>query len=217
MILALAAIAAFPKMFLRWPSLGIQENILEICGMVLILMGQLLRVSARGYKSEHSLEGQALIQTGPYTLVRNPMYLGILLIGMGVVLTLFKWWVIAIFLLVFILRYLFLAFQEEKILFTRFQGVYRDYCRRVPRFIPLLVMVTKADIRTYLPLKLVWFKKELGSILALLIVTLLLKSWVYLNSQGINASLQEALLMLVVIISFLILVLYFYKKTQKIF
>ena len=105
MIIALAVLclAAFPGVFIRRSPGGLWEGAAEILGVALILFGQLIRICARGYKSEHSRDGHTLLQSGPYAVVRNPMYLGILLIGLGVVLFLFKWWVACIFLFVFII------------------------------------------------------------------------------------------------------------------
>jgi hydrogenase maturation factor HypF (carbamoyltransferase family) len=79
----------------------ILDDTMEIFGIALILLGQIFRVSGRGYKAEQSQQGQVLIEGGPYILVRNPMYLGILLIGLGIVLMLFNWWVICFFIIFF--------------------------------------------------------------------------------------------------------------------
>ena len=61
------------------------DEIAEIFGIAVILLGQIIRVSGRGYKAEKSKNGRALIQDGPYAISRNPMYLGILLIGIGII------------------------------------------------------------------------------------------------------------------------------------
>jgi protein-S-isoprenylcysteine O-methyltransferase Ste14 len=217
MAVAILGILAFPRVFIRYHSYSAKERLFEIFGIAAIILGQLLRVSARGYKSEHSLSGQLLIQGGPYTLVRNPMYLGIILIGTGVVFTLFQWWVLCIFLAIFILRYLFLIFQEEKKLLAKFHQTYQDYCHKVPRLIPLPKAIAKTDISAYLPLKLAWFKKEIGSILGVLVVTLLLKSWIDISSNAITAYLQEALTIIITFILFIALVTYLNKKTRTIY
>jgi len=114
MFLAAVIVAVFPAMFFRRVNIGLWNEVAEVFGLALILLGQLIRISARGYKSENSGEGKALITNGPYSLVRNPMYLGVLLIGLGVVLMLFKLWVVLVFLAVFIIRYFLLIFKEEK-------------------------------------------------------------------------------------------------------
>ena len=177
MSIAVFAIAFFPALFFRRASPDYLESLTEITGVALILLGQILRVSGRGYKSEHSGNGHSLIRSGPYMLVRNPMYLGILLIGLGIVAMLFQWWVLCIFLPVFTIRYLLLIFKEEKKLAALFPVAYPVYQRSVPRLLPSLSVIATKDVGEYLPLKLSWLKKELGSMLAVLLITLLLESW----------------------------------------
>lgn len=192
MFLATILLASFPAVFLRKDITGSSDNIAEIVGIALILLGQLMRVSARGFKAEHSLNGNVLIKGGPYSLVRNPMYLGIFLIGLGVVLMLFKWWVVAIFIVFFIIRYILLIFQEEKKLKSLFPESYPVYCREVPRRIfPSINTLLEKDICEYIPLKLEWIKKEVGSIAAVLFLVLLVESWEDIQHGGIREYLKE--------------------------
>ena len=215
MILALVAIVSLPKIFLRSGLPSARENLLVVLGTFLILVGQLFRVTARGYKSEHSLNGKALIQDGPYSLVRNPMYLGILSIGVGIIFLLFKLWVLSVFLVTFIIRYILLIFTEEKKLTVVFPKDYRDYCRKVPRFLPSWSVAMKTDVSTYLPLKLGWIKKEAGSIAAVLLGAILLKSAITIYSNGMNAYLPQALVILLVMVLFLVFILYLNHKTLQ--
>jgi protein-S-isoprenylcysteine O-methyltransferase Ste14 len=216
--LACFSIAFFPTFFLRVERGGVSGLIdltAEIFGVALILLGQILRVSARGYKAEHSQEGLTLIQDGPYSLVRNPMYLGILLIGLGIMLMLFEWWVACLFLFFFAIRYLLLILKEEKTLSSRFSADYRVYCQKVPRILPFLPAIFKMDISACLPLKLRWLKKEIGPILTVLFVTFLLESWEDIKSQGIRAYFKEAAGMFVVIILFVCLIVYLSRRTEN--
>ncbi|MDP2043959.1 MAG: methyltransferase, partial [Candidatus Omnitrophota bacterium] len=91
-------VVLFRGAFFRQENSGWLENYFRVIGLLFLFLGQLIRVSARGYKAEHSKNSHALIEGGPYKIVRNPMYLGILLIGFGVVLMLFNFWVVFIFL-----------------------------------------------------------------------------------------------------------------------
>ena len=178
-IMALAFILAvvFRKLCCREATPGWQENSLRIIGLVSMFLGQVIRVSARGYKSEFSKNSHALIEGGPYQIARNPMYLGILLIGLGVVLMLFNWWVVLFFFLIFAARYLPLILSEEEKLQKMFPGTYDVYCRRVPRMMPRLSSLVKIRVREYLPIKPAWFKKEINSIIALLMVIILFFLW----------------------------------------
>jgi protein-S-isoprenylcysteine O-methyltransferase Ste14 len=216
-IMAFAALvlAFCPRLFLRDYSGDIWEENIEALGFGLILLGQIIRVSARGYKAEHSPDSHLLIQGGPYQVVRNPMYLGIFLIGSGVVLAIFKWWAVAIFVVVFIIRYILLIFKEEKKLYAMFPQAYSEYCRKVPRIFPSLSNIIKLDIIEYLPIKIVWFKKEIGSILTLLLLTLLVESWEDVSKVGMRAYLQQSAWIFLTFILFAILVFLLSKYTYQ--
>ncbi|MCX5708690.1 MAG: isoprenylcysteine carboxylmethyltransferase family protein [Candidatus Omnitrophica bacterium] len=129
--LSIVFILLFSQKLLRGPGYFADE-LWEVSGIALIFFGQLLRVSSRGYKSECSKNGNSLVTSGPYSMVRNPMYLGILLIGAGVVLFLFHWWVFLIFLAVFITRYLGLFAKEEGV------GWFK---REIPSIVAVLAIV----------------------------------------------------------------------------
>jgi protein-S-isoprenylcysteine O-methyltransferase Ste14 len=209
------AIVFFPRFFLRVYSGSIQEDILEALGFAFILLGQIIRVSARGYKAEHSQDSRALIQSGPYQVVRNPMYLGIFLIGLGVVLAVFRWWAIMVFVAVFIIRYILLIYKEEKKLFAIFPQAYPEYCRKVPRIFPSMFNIIKLDIIEYLPIKIIWFKKEIGSILTLLLLTLLVKSWEEIAKEGVRGYLQQSIWLFLTFILFIILIFFLSHRTSK--
>ncbi|MFA5115090.1 MAG: isoprenylcysteine carboxylmethyltransferase family protein [Candidatus Omnitrophota bacterium] len=212
--LAVFLIAAFPKFFLRWSEPEPWGEIAEIFGITFILLGQLFRTSARGYKSEHSGEGQLLIQGGPYSLVRNPMYLGILLVGLGVILMLFEWWVVSIFLLVFIVRYILLIFKEEKKLLTLFPE-YPRYCSRVPRILPSLSALLDRDVAEYLPLRPRWLKRETGAVLTVLLITLLLESLGDIKREGLGAYFKESIGIALIILLFAGLYIYVSRRTGE--
>jgi len=80
---------------------------------------------------------QKVITTGPYSMVRHPMYSGALIMLFGTPLALGSWWgllVLIPFILIIILRLL----DEEKFLSKNLPG-YNEYCQKVRyRLIPLL-------------------------------------------------------------------------------
>ncbi len=215
MIIALAVLVlvAFPDVFIRHGLGGPWEELAEIFGIVFILLGQLIRVSARGFKAEHSRDGHTLLQKGLYSLVRNPMYLGILFIGLGVVLFLFRWWVAVIFVAIFLIRYIPLTLKEEKELLSEFSGTYRDYCKKVPRIFPSPLKMLRMNAGECLPLKLSWIKKEIGAIIAVLLAAIVLKSWKNIASGGMSVFFRRSLILLVALTIFMGLVTYLAKRT----
>jgi protein-S-isoprenylcysteine O-methyltransferase Ste14 len=79
---------------------------------------------------------KVLVAEGLYRFVRNPMYLGALLILLGHVL-----WFQSLRLLMCVAAitaafHLFVVFYEEPFLRRNFGSSYEDYCKRVPRWIP---------------------------------------------------------------------------------
>jgi len=213
--LAVLLLFLFPRAFMRINAGGVLEEAAKISGSALILLGQLLRVSGRGYKAENSQSGRVLLQGGPYSLTRNPMYLGILLIGIGVVLVLFKWWVAVVFVAIFIARYLLLIYREEKKLAAVFPAEYPSYCKNVPRLLPALNTLLKKDVSEYLPIKLSWVKKEIGSIVAVLLATLFLSSWMEIKYAGLSAFPKKSIYLLSAIIFFAGLTIYLNGKSNK--
>ena len=209
------AILFFPSFFLRDILGGFWEPCVDILGFSLIFFGQIIRVSSRGYKAEHSRDSRALIQGGPYQLVRNPMYLGIFLIGLGVVLVLFKWWAVVIFIIVFIIRYLLLIYQEEAKLRGMFPDTYQEYCKKVPRILPSLLRLFKLKITEYLPLKLSWFHREIGSIFTLILLVFLVASWKDISKEGFKVYLSQSLWVVLTFIIFIIFVVSLSKRTSK--
>ncbi len=205
----------FPRFFFKGIQTGYLDEIAEVFGVTLILLGQLLRVSARGYKAEMSKEGKSLVKTGPYSLVRNPMYLGIILIGIGIVLMLFNWWAAVIFLLGFTLRYIKLIFKEENKLLQLFPQEYASYQKNTPRLFPRIKIIFEKHVAEYLPLKLAWVNKEIGSILAVLLVTLLVESWKDIKTEGLLLYLKESVSLFISILLFICFAVYLSRRTQQ--
>lgn len=194
---------------------GTRDDLLEIIGMVLILLGQLLRVSSRGYKAEYSRAGHSLLTSGPYALIRNPMYLGIILIGSGVVLFVFHLWVFMIFALVFILRYVHVIIGEEKILLSAFGEEYKDYMRRVPRLLPNPVFLLKADIADYLPVRLSWFRRELLSIIIVLSAALAVEFWEDIAARNTGNLLADLTVLLAIFSLYFVMIVFLAERYER--
>jgi protein-S-isoprenylcysteine O-methyltransferase Ste14 len=82
-----------------------------------------------------SIPPERIVEHGPYRWVRNPMYLGHLVYFAGLALTLWSLAGLALFLAHaawFEVR----VREDEARLVQLFGDAYRDYCRRVKRWIP---------------------------------------------------------------------------------
>jgi len=77
------------------------------------------------------------VDWGPYRFVRNPMYTGLLVLGLGLGLAFERWSLTAAMTLIFVLLAIRTR-REETYLIARFGDQYRDYMNRVGRFFPAL-------------------------------------------------------------------------------
>src|SRR6266851_3130865 len=115
---------------------------LTFLSQVLVFAGYLITLLVMNENSFASRtiqveEGQKVISTGPYRLVRHPMYFGAVLMLLFTPLALGSWWALPGFLLVIPLIVLRLL-SEEKMLSRDLAG-YSDYCLRTrSRLLPLL-------------------------------------------------------------------------------
>ncbi len=99
--------------------------------LALVLPGLWLRGYAAGYVKKN----RELTQTGPYAHVRNPLYLGSILIAAGFAVALLSWTVALALATMFLLIYVPVIASEERFLRATFPQ-FEEYCRRVPRLIP---------------------------------------------------------------------------------
>ena len=77
-----------------------------------------------------------LVVSGLYKYVRNPMYVGVLVVILGHFLWFGFWWMLGYALIVFIAFTLFVMFYEEPHLKSTFGEAYLHYMRAVPRWLP---------------------------------------------------------------------------------
>jgi protein-S-isoprenylcysteine O-methyltransferase Ste14 len=100
-------------------------------GLPVSVLGLLLRAWATG----HVEKNIKLVESGPYAYVRNPLYLGTLLVAAGFVIASRRWWLAVLFGAVFLLIYLpAIELEEQHLreLFPEFAG----YAERVPALWP---------------------------------------------------------------------------------
>lgn len=131
-----------------------------LCAVLIILAGAALRMVARGYKKAHSQNGAGLVTGGPYQYVRNPMYLGTFLIGVGFVAMAWPWWGAPLFAVAFYLRFRKQIRLEEEYLGGVFGTEYADYCARVPRVFPSWSGLRHMNLKTDFPWELAWTTNE---------------------------------------------------------
>jgi len=110
-------------------------------GLLLVVFGQAVRFWAAGtiirYRGE-KVGAQTLVTWGPYSLARNPLYVGNALIGAGWCFLSGGIWVFALFASVFCILYVwFVIPYEESFLKEKFPDDFAGYAQKVGRFFPL--------------------------------------------------------------------------------
>ncbi|MBI3008236.1 MAG: isoprenylcysteine carboxylmethyltransferase family protein [Candidatus Omnitrophica bacterium] len=200
-------------LFQNWKREALDE-FFDALGVTILLFGFLFRISARGLKAKKSCNGKKLITDGLYSLIRNPMYFGTLLIGLGVILVIFKWWVFLLFFSIFLLIYIPQINKEEKELSKYFGDEYRLYCEKVPGYFPNILALFRIDVRDYLFLEWPGVKKEIPSLIGVIIAVSAIEIWEDVRAFG-NSEYVKELLELNLIVFFAIIFILGYRKVKK--
>ena len=81
-------------------------------------------------------ETQNLVIAGPYKFMRNPMIVGILclIVAQSAWFSSINLWIFA--MIFFFINHLYFILKEEPTLEKRFGNIYKEYIRKVPRWIP---------------------------------------------------------------------------------
>jgi protein-S-isoprenylcysteine O-methyltransferase Ste14 len=117
---AVAVLVAFTDRGPMWP------------GVVVALLGEAIQIWA----SAHLRKNVELVNSGPYSWLRNPMYVGRFFVGLGLALLTWRWFLIAPYLVIFWLYAQARVLGEEARLRVLFGEEYEAYCRKVRRWLP---------------------------------------------------------------------------------
>ncbi|QNN20874.1 hypothetical protein HED60_00845 [Planctomycetales bacterium ZRK34] len=167
--------------------------VLDIVGLFVACSGQLLRAYVIGYAyikrggKNKQVYADTLQQSGFFAHCRNPLYVGnmLMLIGLGIVHgnVIF----IAIDVAFTLLVYISIVAAEEDFLANKFGEEYADYCRRVPRFGFKFSGLSKSLQGMHYD----WgrlVRKEYGTLFTFPTSALLLLAWEAISSRGYEAS-----------------------------
>jgi protein-S-isoprenylcysteine O-methyltransferase Ste14 len=120
---------------------GRELSTMALIGAILVLAGVLVRLWARGY-----FEKGRLFTTGPYALVRHPLYLGSFLIVIGILCQLnsrLNW---SIIIPIFGFFHGIAIIYEERSLAIRFGETWTAYKSQIPPLVPSLRSLLNANI-----------------------------------------------------------------------
>lgn len=134
-----------PGQLLRWSGVARPSGIsvAQIVGASMVFLGGVLAcwcigtfaVTGRGTPAPFD-PPRRLVTSGPYRFVRNPMYLGAVLVLGGAGICYASAWLAGYALLFFGATHLFVRGYEEPALRASFGSEYEAYCRRTRRWWP---------------------------------------------------------------------------------
>ena len=78
-----------------------------------------------------------LVASGPFALVRNPLYIGNITLWVGFAVLARLLWMVPVVVLLLGLEYHAIVRWEERLLESRLGDGYRRYAERVPRWVPI--------------------------------------------------------------------------------
>ena len=137
-------------------------------GLILVFLGELFRIWAAG----HLRKEEILTTGGPYRLIRNPLYFGSLLIGLGFVLISASYWILLLIAIYFLISYLPVIGYEQTVLKEKFSDAFVEYSKSVPVFFPTFHPWKSPS--TQFRWQQVWKNKEYSAIVGIVAVILLL-------------------------------------------
>jgi steroid 5-alpha reductase family enzyme len=113
---------------------------LAAAGVSITILGEAIRlwgVQHIGAISRTRIERVGpLVDTGPFAYIRNPLYVGNILLWVGFAITARLAWLAPIAFVLLAIEYHFIVRWEEQLLVQRLGEDYRDYVTRVPRWLP---------------------------------------------------------------------------------
>ena len=115
-------------------------------GFVLVAFGELIRFWGVAYAGSltrvtSSVGAPEVIVAGPFAYVRNPLYVGNMLmyIGVGIMSNALFPWLVSAAAVYFAFQYFQIVLAEEEFLVNEFGAGYVEYKKNVPRFLPRVI------------------------------------------------------------------------------
>jgi protein-S-isoprenylcysteine O-methyltransferase Ste14 len=122
------------------PASPAQPSALVVVGAVLVAVGEAIRLwgvrHIGAISRTRSDRLGRLVASGPFAFVRNPLYLGNVVLWGGFAVSARVPWLIPAFVAILALEYHAIVRWEERLLEERLGERYRAYAAQVPRWVP---------------------------------------------------------------------------------
>lgn len=146
---------------------------------LIAICGEIIRIVAVGYSADRTSGRNTkkqvaaeINQTGIYSIVRHPLYIGNFFMWFGISLYTRIWWLVAIFFFIYLLYYERIIVAEEDYLTGKFGDEYITYASNTPCILP--------NFKSYVPNKYYFrvikvLRKENASLYGLVVVFILME------------------------------------------
>ncbi|HMJ49011.1 MAG TPA: isoprenylcysteine carboxylmethyltransferase family protein [Burkholderiales bacterium] len=124
-----------------WPLPMFDDAVALWPGIALVMVGVGIAIwgrnalKAAGTNINPSLPTTAIVTSGPFRLSRNPLYIALTLVYLGITLAINTWWGIVVLIPLLIVMHRGVILLEERYLEAKFGESYRQYCSRVRRYL----------------------------------------------------------------------------------
>ena len=207
----------------EWPGAGERLNVIfDIAGLALALSGQALRAAVIGFAYvkrgglNKKVYAHRLVTGGFFGICRNPLYVGNLLMQVGLLVIHGNPWVILLGLAFFVFVYVSIVAAEEDFLRGKFGEEYSAYCRAVNRWWP--------DVGRFAPsiegMRFDWRRvviKDYSTLCSNLMTALLLLAYEAVYRHGLTAAQSQLTTygMLLVLLGTVVLAIRYAKKSGQ--
>lgn len=188
-VFLLALVFGQPRYPLGRPDLNV---VFDLAGVVIAYTGLGLRILTIGYEyierggKHRQVSASKLVQGGVFAHCRNPLYVGNLLIALGLALVVHSA-LFYLFVLPFIaFTYVAIVAAEEAFLLQKFGDEYRVYCKRVHRWWPNWTGWENSTRGMRFNWKRV-VVKEYNTVFLLILAFALMKLWSEYQIAGLDA------------------------------
>jgi protein-S-isoprenylcysteine O-methyltransferase Ste14 len=126
---------------LPWPLPIFGDTVGRWCGLLLVVLGAGILAWGRnslvsgGTNVDPTLPTASIVTSGPYQFSRNPLYVGLTSIFVGLTLTMNTWWGIVALIPLVMVMHNAVVLREERYLAEKFGESYRQYRAKVRRYL----------------------------------------------------------------------------------
>jgi protein-S-isoprenylcysteine O-methyltransferase Ste14 len=122
-----------------WSRYETEAEFIWPLGISLFIFGVAIRIWAQQHLHYRIKVHKTLTTTGPYSFVRNPIYIGNLMISLGATVISELLWLVPITFFYCLAIYTLVVRYEEAHLLDKYRESYRKYMEEVPRWIPKVI------------------------------------------------------------------------------